>query len=620
MDKFLIGYKRKYATNEDTGTASGNKKAQEQGNREPKTRKYDLSYLSLGFTNIVIDGKEKPICLICMTVLSAESMRPGKLKRHLTAMHPDYVDKHIEYFQRKLDEYNKQRQSVQKISSIPLNALLASYQVAYRIAKCKKPHTIGETLVLPAAIEIVKTMFGEAYASVLRQIPLADNTVGRRIDDISADLFDQLVSRMRTSKFAIQVDEATDVAKDAHLIAYVRYVADTNIIEDMLFCNPIPGKSTSNEIFNIIDTFLYENDIKWDNCTGLCTDGAQSMSGHYAGLQALVKKKVPKVVWTHCMLHRASLVSKKMSGELNNIFTKVTKIINYIKNSALKVRLLAKLCEDMHAKYTSLLYYCEVRWLTRSKAIRRVFELKEEIAIFLDENHNEDAYLFRNDDFVVKLAYLVDIFDKLSGLNKSMQGPHMHSIMQKDKVKAFIKKVELWKSNLQNNKYDMFPVLNDCCTRVHSERSKHLFIEHLDGLLMQFSHYFQDLNIERFSWIQNPFVDEKDEEFELTTIEREKLIELSCDSSLKQKFQTETVVQFWLNRRFEYNALSSKAIQVLLPFTTSYLCETGFSALAVMKSKYRSRLVIQKELRVALSSMTPRYDKLCANKQAHPTH
>lgn len=218
----------------------------------------------------------------------------------------------------------------------------------------------------------------------MRQIPLADNTVARRIDDISEDLCDQLVSGLRTSKCAIQVDEATDVAKDAHLIAYVRYVAENNIIEDVLFCNSIPGKATSNEIFNIIDTFFDENDIKWNNCIGLCTDGAQSMSGHKAGLQALVKKKAPEVIWTHCMLHRAALVSKNMSEELNNIFTKVTKIINYIKNSSLKVRLFAKLCEDMEANYTSLLYYCEVRWLSRAKVIRRVFELKEEIAIFLD--------------------------------------------------------------------------------------------------------------------------------------------------------------------------------------------------------------------------------------------
>lgn len=77
---------------------------------------------------------------------------------------------------------------------------------------------------MPAAIDMVKIMFGESYAKQLRQIPLADNTVGRRIDDISEDLCNQLVSRMRTSKFAIQINKATDVTKDAHLIAYVRYV------------------------------------------------------------------------------------------------------------------------------------------------------------------------------------------------------------------------------------------------------------------------------------------------------------------------------------------------------------------------------------------------------------
>ena len=50
---------------------------------------------------------------------------------------------------------------------------------------------------------------------------------------------------MRTSKFTIQVDEATDVAKDAHLIAYVRYVEETDIIEDISFCKSIPDKVTS---------------------------------------------------------------------------------------------------------------------------------------------------------------------------------------------------------------------------------------------------------------------------------------------------------------------------------------------------------------------------------------
>ena len=178
----------------------------------------------------------------------------------------------------------------------------------------------------------------------------------------------------------------------------------------------------------------------WNNCIGLCTDGARSMSGHKTGLQGLVKKKTPDVLWTHCMLHRAALVSKNISEELN-VFTKVTKVINYIKNSPLKVRLSAKLCEDMGANYISLLNYCEVHWLFHAKVIQRVLELKKEIAIFLDENHNEDANMFRDNNFIVKLTCLVETFGKLSVFNKSMQGSQMHLLMQKKQSKSLCKKI-----------------------------------------------------------------------------------------------------------------------------------------------------------------------------------
>ena len=42
-----------------------------------------------------------------------------------------------------------------------------------------------------------------------------------------------------------------------------------------------------------------------------------------------------------------------------------------------------------------------MRWLSRAKVIQRVLELKEEIAIFLGKNHNEDANMFRDDNFIV---------------------------------------------------------------------------------------------------------------------------------------------------------------------------------------------------------------------------
>lgn len=48
----------------------------------------------------------------------------------------------------------------------------------------EKPHTIGAELILPAAIEIVETIFGDHYAKQLHSIPLSNDTVARRIGDI----------------------------------------------------------------------------------------------------------------------------------------------------------------------------------------------------------------------------------------------------------------------------------------------------------------------------------------------------------------------------------------------------------------------------------------------------
>ncbi|XP_029656010.1 zinc finger BED domain-containing protein 5-like [Octopus sinensis] len=287
-------------------------------------------------------------------------MRPCKL-RHFETIHSEHVHKSEEFFKRKLEEFDNQTKSLKKLVSVSSNALLASYKVSYRIAKCKKPHNIGETLVLPAAIDMVEAMFGESYAKQLQQIPLADNTVARRIDDISEDLCDQLVSRLRNCKFAIQVDEGADINKNAHLIAYVRLL-----------------KKNGSIVLDFVQT---------------SRRAAQSMS-EIIGLQALVKNRAPEIIWTHCMLHRSALVSKNMSPELNDIFAQITKVINYIKHSPLRAKLFAKLCEDMDSKDTSLLYYCEVRWLSRAKVIRRVFELKDQVADFLDENDIEDAKLF----------------------------------------------------------------------------------------------------------------------------------------------------------------------------------------------------------------------------------
>ena len=58
-----------------------------------------------------------------------------------------------------------------------------------------------------------------------------------------------------------------------------------------------------------------------------------------------------------------------------------------------------------------------------------------------------------------------------------------------------------------------------------------------------------------------------------------------------------------------------KALSVLIPFATTYLCQSGFSALLSIKTKSRNDLNAQADMRVAISNKVPRFEKLLSNKQ-----
>ena len=79
----------------------------------------------------------------------------------------------------------------------------------------------------------------------LKDIPLSNNTICRRIKDMGVDITDQLIFRLKDNEFAIQPDEATFGGHDAYLICYMRYLfqAEKQIGEDLLFCKPIELRS-----------------------------------------------------------------------------------------------------------------------------------------------------------------------------------------------------------------------------------------------------------------------------------------------------------------------------------------------------------------------------------------
>ncbi|KAI6647156.1 zinc finger BED domain-containing protein 5-like [Oopsacas minuta] len=80
-------------------------------------------------------------------------------------------------------------------------------------------------------------MLGEDDVKKLAPLSISNNTVHRRIVDMSEDVKLQVISEMITAPlglFSIQLDESTDVASCAQLICFTRYIHDGDFKEDSL--------------------------------------------------------------------------------------------------------------------------------------------------------------------------------------------------------------------------------------------------------------------------------------------------------------------------------------------------------------------------------------------------
>ncbi|CAH1955944.1 unnamed protein product [Acanthoscelides obtectus] len=143
------------------------------------------------------------MCLLCNKVLGNDAMKPSKLQNHLRRCHPDKTEKDLKYFQTLKDKFQKRP---------TLDRMFASTSQRNDDGlrhNSGKPHTIGEKLILPAVEEVLKTGLHKPASDITKRIPLSNNTVERRIDEMSSDIESFLCNYLQTTHFSIQLDEST---------------------------------------------------------------------------------------------------------------------------------------------------------------------------------------------------------------------------------------------------------------------------------------------------------------------------------------------------------------------------------------------------------------------------
>ncbi|GFX24836.1 SCAN domain-containing protein 3 [Trichonephila clavipes] len=190
-----------------------------------------------------------------------------------------------------------------------------------------------------------------------------------------------------------------------------------------------------------------------------------------------------------------------------------------------------------------------------------------------------------------------------------------------DKVAAFKAKLELWERRVNTGIFDMFQTSAGILGKTGPEHSfSQLVYDHLSLILKEFERYFPTTKDPRTDkeWIYDPFVN-KSGEYSMS-VQEDQLLEIVNDCGLKAAFETTTLPVFWNKVMAEYPKIATTALKFLLPFPTTYLCEAGFSAVTATKTKQLNKLDISNTLRVSLSPITPRWDRLIATKQAQGSH
>ena len=92
----------------------------------------------------------------------------------------------------------------------------------------------------------------------------------------------------------------------------------------------------------------------------------------------------------------------------------------------------------------------EVRWLSKGKALKRAFALREEVEQFLEKDKNSTRTHFKDMDWLTSFAYLVDVFESLNELNVSLQGSNSTILDSHGKLREFNKSTLIYNPFMSN--------------------------------------------------------------------------------------------------------------------------------------------------------------------------
>ncbi|GFQ71808.1 SCAN domain-containing protein 3 [Trichonephila clavata] len=296
------------------------------------------------------------------------------------------------------------------------------------------------------------------------------------------------------------------------------------------------------------------------------------------------------------------------------------KIVNKIKCNAKNDRIFRQMCQNNDEQFIRLLLHTEVRWLSKGVCLTRFVALYASIIQFLEENDEIDLChelkIVKNDAF-----YLANIFKRFEDVNLQLQGAFKTLICCKNTVSLFIEKLHIFRRNLLKKEFHQFPNLFSIKEDITPEEIER-FSDHIKQLALDMKVRFNDiLNFKISNWMFNPFTVDVNE---VDIVFQEEILELKYDEESKNSFNKHGIAKLWQNKKMPklYPKMWENMKNILIPFPTSYLVESGFSAVNNIMSKQRNRLNITErgDFRLFLTKIEPDMNEIISKHQAQGSH
>ncbi|XP_047635864.1 general transcription factor II-I repeat domain-containing protein 2 isoform X2 [Phacochoerus africanus] len=506
--------------------------------------KWERAYFFVEVQNI-------PTCLICKQSMSVS--KEYNLRRHYQTNHSKHYD---QYTERMRDE---------------------------KLRELKK----GLRKYLLGSSDLVSPERKPGLANVSPR----EKAAVQPVEDVAGNLWEKLREKIRSFvAYSIAIDEITDINNTTQLAIFIRGVDENfDVSEELLDTVPMTGTKSANEIFLRVEKSLKKFNIDWAKLVSVASTGTPAMVDANDGLVTKLKSKVATVCKGSdlksvcCIIHPESLCAQKL--KMDHIMSVVVNAVNWICSRGLNHREFTTLLYELDSQYGSLLYYTEIKWLSRGLVLKRFFESLEEIDSFMSSRGKPLPQL-SSADWIKDLAFLVDMTMHLNTLNLSLQGHSQIVTQMYDLIRAFLAKLCLWETHLARNNLAHFPTLKSVS---RNESDGLNYIPNIVALKAEFQKRLSDFKLyeRELTLFSSPFSVKIESVQEALQME---VIDLQCNTVLKTKYDKVGIPEFYKYLWSSYPKYRTHCAKILSMFGSTYVCEQLFSIMKLSKTEYCSQL------------------------------